>query len=203
MPFHLARPGAARVDALLAALRDAPCSYAEVGATRGPIPAGWTVDHHRAPLGAGPAAFAAAVAALRAWRMLTLGWVMPHPAAPPVAVGACVAVVARHLGFWSVNPCRIVYLLDEERDGVRRWGFAYGTLPAHAAVGEERFAVEWRAVDDAVHYDLLAMSRPGHPLARLGRPFARRLQRRFGVDSPRAMQAAVRAAVGDAAAGRR
>ena len=74
---------------------------------------------------------------------------------------------------------------------MRRTGFAYGTLPAHAEIGEERFAVEWQLADDSVWYDLYAFSRPGHLLARLGYPIARRLQRRFARESKQAMLDAV------------
>ena len=100
------------------------------------------------------------------------------------------AAVVSHYGFWSLNACRVVYLLDEEGDGMRRSGFAYGTLPAHGEIGEERFSVEWLA-DDSVWYDLYAFSRPGHVLARLGYPIARRLQRRFVSESKQAMLDAV------------
>ncbi|MDF1505330.1 DUF1990 domain-containing protein [Roseisolibacter sp. H3M3-2] len=188
MPFRLSRPGDRDVAAFLAAQRDAPFSYAEVGASRdGPAPPGYVVDHRRVRLGDGAAAFARAVAALRAWRMTALGWAHVHPAGAPQAPGAVVAVVVRHHGVWSLHACRVVYAVDESR----RAGFAYGTLPAHAAAGEERFLVE-RDADDAVWYDLRAFSRPAHPLTRLGRPLARRLQRRFGHDSAEAMLAAIR-----------
>ena len=106
--------------------------------------------------------------------------------------GCTVALVARHYGFWSLNACRIVYVVDEVggADGMRRFGFAYGTLPDHGAVGEERFMIEWRPVDDSVWYDLYAVSRPGHPLARLGYPLVRALQRRFARASKQAMVSA-------------
>jgi uncharacterized protein (UPF0548 family) len=190
--FRLTRPDARDVAGFLAAQRDAPFSYAEVGATRAAPPGGYTVDHHRVRLGSGPAAFARAVDALRAWRMAALGWAVIQPPAAAVAPGVVVAMAVRHYGFWSLNACRIVYVLDEEAGGRRRVGFAYGTLPDHGAVGEERFAVEWDRADDGVWYDLYALSRPGHPLMRLGLPLARRLQRRFARDSMRAMVAAVR-----------
>jgi len=70
---------------------------------------------------------------------------------------------------------------------VKRFGFAYGTLADHMESGEERFTVEWRRDDDSVWYDLLAFSRPRHPLARLGLRLSRALQRRFARDSLRAM----------------
>ena len=138
----------------------------------------------------GAETFRRAAAAVRTWRMSSLGWMSIQPAHAPVAPGETVAAVVRHYGFWSLNACRVVYLLDEEQDGIRRTGFAYGTLPAHGEIGEERFSVEWLA-DDSVWYDLYAFSRPGHFLARLGYPIVRRLQRRFARESKQAMLGAV------------
>lgn len=193
--FRLTRPSADQIAAFLTCQRGRPFSYTDVGVTRGAPPPSYTVDHNRARLGAGAETFARAVTALRTWRMTSLGWSTVHPVAAPIVPGTVVAVVVRHYGFWSLNACRIVYLVDGDvdgdEDGVRRVGFAYGTLPDHGAVGEERFTVEWRAEDDSVWYDLYAVSRPGHPLARLGYPLARRLQRRFAAASKEVMVAAV------------
>jgi len=140
-------------------------------------------------LGAGAAAYARALAALRRWDMFAIGWAeLCWPA--PIVPGATVAVVAEAVGLWSVNPCRIVYAIDEDDGRARRFGFGYGTLPAHEARGEERFLVEWDRADDQVWYDILALSRPRSPLARLGYPAMRLLQRRFAADSKLAMQRA-------------
>jgi uncharacterized protein (UPF0548 family) len=79
----------------------------------------------------------------------------------------------------------------DEQGPVQRFGFAYGTLPGHAESGEERFTVAWHEADGAVWYDILAFSRPQQLLARLGYPFARRLQKRFARGSAAAMQRAV------------
>lgn len=101
-----------------------------------------------------------------------------------------VAVLARHLGFWSLNSARIVYTV-EEGDAVERFGFAYGTLPGHAERGEEFFSVEWDHSDDSVHYAVFAFSRPNHLLVWPGYPFSRMLQKRFSRDSRLAMAWAV------------
>ncbi len=138
-------------------------------------------------LGAGREAFGRAVDALFAWEMFDLGWAGIRPSGAPVEVGTTVAVLARHYGLWSLNASRVVYTVEEDGDDLVRRGFAYGTLPGHAESGEERFTVEWRRGDGSVFYDLYAFSRPNHPLARVGRPFARGLQRRFAADSLRAM----------------
>ena len=167
--------------------RSLPFSYKGVGASReGVAPPGYVVDRYRVKLGEGPEAYERAKEALRAWRQFDLGWVRLLPPRAPIEVGTTVGVLARHYGFWSLNTARIVYL-TEESGRVERFGFSYGTLPGHGERGEERFTVEWRREDGAVHYDVMAFSSPKHPLAWLGYPFARLLQRRFSRDSKEAM----------------
>ena len=184
--FLLAKPDPKRIERFLAAQRHRTFSYREVGHSLKGAPPGYRVDHHRVRIGEGRAAFARAVEAVRGWKMFDLGWVSLWPAAAPLEAGTTVAVRVRHFGFWSLHACRVVYTIDEEGPVVR-FGFAYGTLSDHAEQGEERFSVEWRHDDNSVWYDLFAFSRPGHPLARLGLPLARLLQRRFARDSKRAM----------------
>lgn len=187
--FLLTKPPREKIDRILDAQRDAPFSYPEVGATRGAPPAGYRVDHNRVRLGAGAAVYERAVAALRRWDMFAIGWAeLCWPA--PIAPGTVVAVVAAFAGLWSINPCRIVYVIDEDDGRARRFGFGYGTLPAHEARGEERFLVEWDRAGDGVWYEILAFSRPRGPLARVGYPAMRLLQRRFAADSKIAMQRA-------------
>jgi uncharacterized protein (UPF0548 family) len=186
--FSIGEPSDARISGFLGSQRDAPFSYTEVGVSRGgEAPAGYTIDYNRARLGEGEETFDRAVAALRAWKMFDVGWVRVFPSDALIEAGTTVAVVGRHHGFFSLNACRIVYLVGEDDGEVRRRGFAYGTLPEHAERGEERFTVEWRREDGSVHYDIFAFSRPNHLLARIGHPLARRLQRRFARDSLRAM----------------
>lgn len=137
-------------------------------------------------LGDGAETFARAQDAIRRWAMFEPSWITVSPAAAPIRVGTTIALLVRYLGVWSLNACRIVYAVDE-CGTIDRFGFAYGTLPAHGVQGEERFSVEWNHHDDAVTYDLLAVSRPGSVLSSLGLPLVRRLQRRFARDSQRAM----------------
>jgi uncharacterized protein (UPF0548 family) len=189
--FLLQEPSVAAAEEFIDSQRRRPFSYEEVGASRVRAPAGYNVDHNRVRLGRGEEAFARAVAAVRAWEMFRLGWCRVHPAAAPVEVGTTVAVVVRHYGFWSLNACRIVYLI-EEQGALHRFGFAYGTLPEHGESGEERFSVEWNREDDSVvWYDIYAFSRPHHPLAKAGYPLGRVMQRRFARDSKAAMVRAV------------
>ena len=187
--FLFDEPSSQRIARFLDSQRDAPFSYDEVGATRegSKAPAGYAVDHNRTRLGRGAETFERAVAALYAWRMFDIGWAKLVPANPPVEVGTTVAVLAKHYGFHSLNPCRISYTVEEDEGDFVRHGFAYGTLPGHGERGEERFTVEWRREDDSAFYDLYALSRPNHPIAWLGYPLARSLQRRFARDSLQAM----------------
>lgn len=166
------------------------CSYAAIGATATSPPPGFVVDRTRIRLGSGESVFRAAVAALRRWEQFQLGWVQPWPTDVPHLPGEVVTVLARASGLWWLNACRIVYVVDET-GATCRSGFAYGTLPGHAEMGEERFLIEWNRSDDSVWYDILAYSRPNHWLAWLGYPLARRLQKRFGRDSAAAMRRAV------------
>jgi len=163
--------------------RASPFSYGAVGATRdataGTAPVGYDYDENRARLGAG----------LRAWKMFPAPWTRITPADAPIQEGTVIAMQAHALGLWWLNACRIVYVIDETAP-VRRFGFAYGTLPAHVEKGEERFSVELHA-DGSVWYDLRAFSRPRYWPVRLAKPLARGLQRRFARESRAAMRQAV------------
>ncbi|HEX8708351.1 MAG TPA: DUF1990 domain-containing protein [Pyrinomonadaceae bacterium] len=189
--FLLRSPSTAAVEKFLHAERREPFSYAEVGASRGQPPAGYDVDHNRVLLGSGAEAFARAVEAINSWQMFNLGWCSVYPRRAPLVAGTTVAIIIKHFGFWSLNACRIVYLLEDE-GALRRYGFAYGTLPAHGERGEERFSVEWRPEDGSVWYDLYAFSTPARLPAKLAYPLARRLQQRFIEASKLAMVRAVR-----------
>ncbi len=190
--FSLRKPSEAAVRRFISTQEDLPFSYENVGASReGATLRGYAVDRYRIKLGEGPEAYARAVEALRGWRQFDLGWVRLLPPHAPIEVGTTVGVLARHYGFWSLNTARIAYLVEESGE-VERFGFGYGTLPGHAERGEERFGVEWnRRLDGSVYYDVFAFSRPKHPLAWPGYPFARLLQKRFRRDSTRAMVEAV------------
>ncbi len=177
--ISLRRPSPADIDDYLARVGQQPFSYSALGATRDPRPpAGYVVDHRRACLGHGEVVFATACQCLRRWDMFQLGWLTPCWPHVPLAPGSVVATLVRLAGTWWLNPCRIVYV-EEGGEQVRRLRFAYGTLTDHVEEGEERFTVEWLP-DDTVWYDLYAFSRPRHPLARLGYPAVRWLQKRAG-----------------------
>ncbi|MEX0712827.1 MAG: DUF1990 domain-containing protein [Pirellulales bacterium] len=162
-------------------------NYPAVGGTAQVPPAGYVVDHTRVKLGEGRQVFNSAKAALERWEHFQLGWAQTSPRETPIEPGQAVAVLARAIGLWWVNACRIVYVVDEPGPPAR-FGFAYGTLPDHVEKGEERFLVEWNQADNSVWYDILAFSRPNHLLTRAGYPWVRRKQKRFARESAARMQ---------------
>lgn len=191
--FLRQKPTDKDIAIFLAAQQRVPLSYAPAGLTKTSPHKGYKIDITRINLGRGAATFHAAMRAVQQWKMFDLAWLELFQTNTPIAPDAVVAIVVHHLGFWSMNACRVVYVMDEEDDRWRRYGFAYGTLRDHAERGEERFMIEWDKHEDTIWYDILAVSRPGL-LARLGYWYARRLQRRFATDSACAMADAVRSA---------
>ena len=141
-------------------------------------------------LGTGQAAFQAAREAINHWEMFNVDWVEVHTPNGPISPGTNVAVLARILGLWYLNACRIAYLIDEAGH-IETYGFAYGTLHDHAESGEERFTVVWDHADDSVRYEQFAFSRPNNLLTRLNYPLARTTQKRFAKDAIAAMTRAV------------
>ncbi len=188
--MSLRRPSPAKIQAFLEAQAKLKLTYEAIGATSSVPPHGYVVDHTRIRLGEGEDFFLRAKSALGRWAQFQLGWVEAWSTSTPIRTGEVVAVLARRLGLWWLNACRIVYVIDE-RTPLPRFGFAYGTLPAHAGAGEERFLVEWDPESGEVWYDILAFSRPQNRLTQFGRPYMRRVQKRFGRESAAAMRRAV------------
>jgi uncharacterized protein (UPF0548 family) len=184
--FLLTKPDEAFIRRFLEKQKGETFSYPEVGASSSVAPSGYNVDHNRILLGNGYETFLKAVEAVKSWKMFDFDWLKLCWPDTLIVEGATVGILVQHLGFWSLNACRIVYLI-EERGEIERYGFAYGTLPAHAERGEERFTVEYHQAAGEVWYDLYAFSRPRHALARAGYPVSRLLQRRFAAESKRAM----------------
>jgi uncharacterized protein (UPF0548 family) len=187
--WSLRKPTDAQLAAFLAEQANAAFCYLDVGATaEGRRPPKFDYDCNRVLVGKGEEVFGRACDALRKWRQFPESWTRIIPAAAPLQAGTTVVLIVRALGFWWWNSARIVYTIDET-GSARRFGFAYGTLPAHVERGEERFTIEMSA-DGAVWYIIRAFSRPRMLAARIGYPIARRLQRKFVRDSKAAMLAA-------------
>ena len=180
--FFLTEPSSSTIAKFIESQRHQPFTYSVVGATNDTPHQHFTIDHNRIQLGSGIGAYRRASAALKRWRQFDLGWVSIVPEGIPVEVGETVAVKARAFGTWSLSATRVVYVIDEDC----RFRFAYGTLPDHVECGEERFTIELNE-DESVWYDILAFSKPRHPLVRMSFPLGRMLQKRFARESLRRM----------------
>lgn len=153
--------------------RDAPLTYGPVGVTEsGETPPGYHRDRWTRVLGGDDRVFDLAAEAIRVWQVQR-GAGLVVLAASPQQVGDIVAMSAPLPVGWIDAACRVVRLVDQPD----RAGFAYGTLADHPERGEESFTVE-RDDDGTVTFEIIAVSRPRHPLARLAPPVARILQRR-------------------------
>lgn len=187
--FFARRPSPETIDRFLRESQDLPLSYGPVGIVTGAT-AGQRLDVSTVAIGHGKADFERARVALMAWKQFDLGWVEVFPPDAPVAVGTVVAVLIRHLGFWSLNGCRVLYWVGRPDDEAR-FGFAYGTLTNHAEAGEELFEVFIDPRTNEVGYRIRAISWPYAMLAHVGQPIVRVLQARFRSHSGAAMTRAV------------
>src|SRR5262245_9444766 len=183
--FLLRRPSQSAVDRFLRESQDLELSYHPVRIVN--------QLHHRnldesiVAIGKVRADFERACAALMAWQQSNIGWMEVFPKQAP-AVGRVVVILARHLGFWSLNACRVLYFVGGRDE--TRFGFAYGTLTSHAVAGEELFEVFIDENGDVL-FRIRAVSWPHALLARIGWPFTRWLQARFRGQSAAAIKAAV------------
>lgn len=153
----------------LSELAALPLTYAEVGATAGPLPAGYHHVKKSAVIGQGRRRFEGAAEAGMRWGMLRGAGMKVEATAEVAAVGSEVIV---HLGPVRA-PCRVVYVVDEPN----RRGFAYGTLPGHAESGEELFVVRYEPATDEVYAEVRAFSRHATWWSRLAWPVTSLLQK--------------------------
>ena len=138
------------------------------------------------PLGTGEATFERAVQGLEAWAVYP-AWMTLYPRPAPVQQEVCVAFVTGVTPLWTVSAVRVT----EVERSAGRFAFTLRTLPQHALTGAERFCV-YQDEQDAVWFELTALSKPQHPLAQLGALAVRLVRRRFARDSARSLRAFIR-----------
>jgi uncharacterized protein (UPF0548 family) len=175
--FLLRPPDDEGVREVLRSIADEPCTHDCEGVTAKPIeraPAGYTLDACEAELGRGAGTFARARETIARFEHYPASFSRVVPLEGPLQPGLAFGTVATHLGFASLHPCRVLFVVDEPR----RFGFGLGTLPGHVAIGEETFLVGI-GEDERVRLEVRAVSRPAGLLAWLGRPIMRAYQRRF------------------------
>ena len=189
--FFLTKPDKKTIQKFLDARHDDDFSYSEVGESRLQNVQNYNIDDNRVQIGNGIEDFKKAIEAINSWKMFEMPWVELCWTNTPIQVGENVAALINHFGFWSLNACRIVCVIEEKGE-IEKYGFAYGTLTEHGEQGEERFTVEYHQESKEVWYDLYAFSKPKHLLANLGYPLTRMLQKQFAIDSKNAMIRAVK-----------
>lgn len=187
--FLTHRPSPREIEEFINQSRHLPLSYEQVGIAK-LSPPGFTIDEASGVLGQGAQTFELAKLALTEWRHFDLGWVELFPRGAAIESGTVVVVLVRHLGFWSLNGCRVVYRIGDAKTGAN-FGFAYGTLTNHAEMGEEIFEVLLDPESENVVYRIRAVSKPRAALARIGYPITRVFQERFRQCSIKALQRAI------------
>jgi uncharacterized protein (UPF0548 family) len=168
------RPDDEHLSHFLARQRTAPLTYREVGASFDEeLPSGYHHVREDAVLGQGDRVWQRACAGLREWAAHRGAGITIVPGDAPIQEGTTVAAIMPAGPFHVIASCRIVVVVDEPD----RYGFAYGTLPAHPEEGEERFVVT-RGPGATVSFEVVAFSRAHDRLTKLGGPIPRVLQRR-------------------------
>ncbi|MCL3860330.1 DUF1990 domain-containing protein [Actinotalea sp. K2] len=149
-------------------------TYSEVGATHGPLPAGYRHLVRSRTIGRGEDDFARAAEQLMTWQGHRGAGARVAQQTPPAAEGVEVEVWFGRGPLRVTAPCRVVYTVQEPTAR----GFAYGTLPGHPLRGEERFVVR-RQADGTVVMEITAFSRPCTWWSRAGAPLVVVFQRLF------------------------
>jgi len=151
------------------ALRLAPFTYDEVGATAGDLPTGYAhMESSRAfPL----SDFEAGADRLMRWHVHERAGLRVTASDPRVEVGSVVEMFLGPRALRIRSVCRVAYIIDEPD----RVGFAYGTLPGHPESGEEAFILE--RLNGVARFTVRAFSTPATRLARLGGPVTTMVQR--------------------------
>jgi uncharacterized protein (UPF0548 family) len=168
-------------------LRDAPLTYAEVGATREPrMPAGYLHGEFSEVVGTGRETFERVAAAILDWTPQRSVGLRVRATGPAGEVGTVVVLTAGLPRLGYDVPCRVVWAstTGDER------GFAYGTLPGHPESGEECFTVRLTEGGDVV-VTIRVFSRLATPAARAVPPVSRFVQ---GLATRRYLSALRRAA---------
>jgi uncharacterized protein (UPF0548 family) len=153
-------------------LRAQPLTYAEVGASVGPLPPGYHHVVHSRTIGRGRVDFERAARSLMHWGLQRGAGLAVTSSSDRIEPGT-VAVVRLGPGPLAVRaPVRVVLVVDEPG----RAGFAYGTLPGHPESGEELFVVDI-APDDSVTLSIRGFSRTRRWWAWPAGPVIRMVQR--------------------------
>lgn len=185
---------------LFAAASEAPRSNLQLltltNGLLGNSPRGFAHDLFRSEIGTGLHIFNRAREAFGRWEQFDLGWVQVMNPSAKLLAGELVAVEVHTACLWSLNFNRVAEVVNSPT----RFGFMYTTTAFHIEEGQERFVIDFVPISESVSYLTEAVSRPRHPLARIGYPFSRAMQHRFMRDSHARMKLSVSDADADCGA---
>ena len=206
-PMHifLRCPHHERLVQLLKKYSASPITQANVGSSRQwdrsipeKIPApklikhdGDRILHQRYRIGSGEQDYLAAVKALSLGKCFELNWVEPV-LQRPLELNDTFCLIVRAFGLCSVNFCRVVYSGEETTAENKFFSIGVGTLKKHAAIGEERLALNWNQENDEVHFLIDSYSRPSTWLSKIFAFYLRRQQLKFVDQASKRMELEVK-----------
>ncbi len=176
--FNFKKPG---IDDLEAFVKSQSAQRVTYDGLLEPTPS-FRFTRKRWPLGDGLDVFAKAVLGLEAWAVYP-SWMTLYPKRAPLQKDVVVALVAGVSSIWTLSAVRITKVEAIPQ----RFSFTLGTIPQHAVSGAERFSV-FLDEHEKVWYELTALSKPRHPLVKLGAPVLRLVQAQFARDSVRSLE---------------
>lgn len=156
---------------------------------------GELVVRRRERIGLGQHDYALAVTAIQNAVCFDLGWVECYRRRD-FEVDDVFALTTRAFGIWTSCFCRVVYSNTEDTSRGKMFSLGLGTLPCHAAKGEERFSIVWDQETDEVSLLLGSFSRPQTWLAKLFAFYLRSQQRRFGKEAIERVRQEIKSAGG-------
>ncbi len=140
------------------------------------------LQYRRVSIGSGLHDYRLGMQAIRQAVCFDLPWLDCHRDGD-FKVGDTFSLTARAFGVWASNFCKVVYMEEQESVANRMFSLGLGTLPWHAATGEERFSIFWDYETDEVDFLIGSFSRPQTLLARLFARYLRKQQNRFATES--------------------
>jgi uncharacterized protein (UPF0548 family) len=202
MKIFWANPSDRKISLLLNECRHHGFSYGSVGSTcdwdgtlfaiqpKAVVENGYLIQRRRTKIGVGATSFDAAVTALRSGTCFDLPWVGYH-CRQDLAEGVEFCIVANAFGLHPASTCRVVYVDEQENEFEKSTSIGIGTLPVHAAIGEEKLAVTWNKETGDVDFLIGSYSKPASWLSKLFISYLRHQQKRFAQDAGKRMESAL------------
>ena len=152
---------------------------------------GYRLLHQHRKIGTGEQVYLAAVEALSRGKCFDLGWV-ESVLQRPLENDDTFCLLVRAFGFCSANFCRVVYREEESTAENQFFAIGVGTLKRHAAIGEERLALNWNRETDEVNFLIDSYSQPSSWLAKLFAIYLRRQQLKFVDEAPKRLEQVIK-----------